>query len=172
MQRLNTRLFLTERPSTFAHQHDGQETVLYNFNVVAGTIETISGTENGFYYDSLRVGYPLTQRNVLSTLLSAMYPKDVEAKLQNDYNAAVMLLEPSEKKQGYIAFLEKRKVLKEMVVSDCQAAGIPEKLLDENDLPGSGTIINPETTPEVRIAELEGAVTGVIEALNEKNIIP
>jgi len=172
MQRLNTKLFLSDRPTTFARQHDGQETVLYNFNITPGIQETDAGIENGFYYDSLRVSYPLTQRNVLSTLIAAVYPADVEAKLQNDYNAAVMMLEPAEKKQGYVAFLELRKALKEMVISDCDAEGIPEKLLFENDLPGSGTLINPESTPENRIAELEGAVTAVIEVLNEKNIIP
>lgn len=172
MQRLNTKLFLTERPATFSHQNDGQETVLYNFNITAGTQETESGNESGYYYDSLRVSHPLTQRNVLATLIAALYPTEIEAKLQNDYNAAVMLLEPAEKKQGYIAFLEARKALKEMVISDCEAHGIPEKLLYENDLPVSGTVVNPETTPEIRIAELEGAVTSVIEVLNEKNIIP
>jgi RNA-directed DNA polymerase len=172
MQKLNTRLFLTDRPATFAVQMDGQETVLYNFNIEEGIQETETGQENGFYYDSLRVNYPLTQRNVLATLLTALYPANVEAKLQNDYNAAVMLLEPPEKKQSYIAFLEKRKALKEMVIADCEKAGVPEKLIDENDLSESDTVVNPETTPEHRMSELEGTVTSVVEVLNEKNIIP
>lgn len=171
MQRLNTRLFLTKRPDVFARQNDSQETVLYNFNIEAGTQENETGIEEGFYYDSLRVSYPLTQRNVLATLLAALYPSDVEAKLQNDYNAAVMLLEPPEKKQAYVAFLEQRKALKSMIISDCEAAGIPEKLINENDIPGTDTIVNPETTPENRIEELEGTITSVIEVLNQKNII-
>lgn len=128
MQRLNTGLFLHDRPATFAPQRDGQETVLYNFNITAGTQETEAGTENGFWYDSLRVSYPLTQRNVLATLLTAMYPADVEMKLQNDYNAASVGMESFEKKQAYLNFLEHRKQLKEMVVADCQAAGVPDDL--------------------------------------------
>ncbi|MCW0484080.1 hypothetical protein [Gaoshiqia sediminis] len=126
MQRLNKRLFLTERPATFARQNDGQETVLYNFNIEAGEQNTGEEAKQGYYYDSLRVSYPLTQRNVLATLLGVLYPADVEMKLQNDFNAVAVGMESLEKKQAYIDFLNHRKQLKAMVVSDCQAAGVPE----------------------------------------------
>jgi hypothetical protein len=128
MQRLNTKLFLTERPATFARQMDGQETVLYNFNVEAGTNESGEVPEAGFFYDSLRVSFPLTQQNVLATLLKELYPPDVEMKLQNDFNAVSVGMESFEKKQAYLNFLNHRKQLKVMVAADCQQAGVPENL--------------------------------------------
>lgn len=128
MQRLNTKLFLTERPATFARQMDREETVLYNFNIEAGERQNETGVEAGYYYDSLRVSYPLTQRNVFETLLRALYPQDVEMKLQNDFNAVSVGMESLEKKQAYIDFLDHRKQLKEMVEADCQQAGVPEDL--------------------------------------------
>ncbi len=127
MQRLNRRLFLTERPATFARQNDGQETVLYNFNIESGEQNTGEEAKQGYYYDSLRIGYPLTRNNVFATMLSELYPLQIEMKLQNDYNTAMTGLAGDENKLPYLDYLYNRQQLKAMIDLDCEANNIPEK---------------------------------------------
>ena len=83
-------------------------------------------------YDSLRVEYPKTRKNIYATLLEARYPQDIQQKLLNDYQAAQMeILDEDEAEAAiaaYTAFLTERKNIKAMVKADCQEQGIPEDL--------------------------------------------
>ena len=69
-------------------------------------------------YDSLRVEYPKTADNVFATLITAKYPANTESKLQNEYNSAVLGILPEEAKAPYIAFLNDRLTLHQMVEDD------------------------------------------------------
>lgn len=77
-------------------------------------------------YDSLLVTYPLTRKHVFEELITAKYDANVENKLLNDYNAAVLKLEPAEAKKPYQDFLADRKQLHAMVEADCKANNVPE----------------------------------------------
>ena len=85
-----------------------------------------------FVYDSLRVEYPKTRKNIYATLLEARYPQDVQQKLLNDYQAAQMgILEDEEADAAiaaYKAFLNDRKAIKAMVTEDCANNNIPNDL--------------------------------------------
>jgi len=125
MQRLYKNLFLSQRPETFISQGDTENNVVYNHNIVAGQETQEGEIIEGFHYDCLIVPYPLTANNILATMLSELYPVDMEQKLQNDYNAVALLIEPTEKKQAYIDYLTARKALRQMIDADCTTLNIP-----------------------------------------------
>lgn len=125
---LSVGLIDANKPATFVDLNNGQYTHLYNYNIIEESVESESGTsEIQYRYDSVRVEYPLTANHILETLLGALYPLSVESKLRNDYEAAVLGIEPESKKEGYIAFLSERKKIKEMIDKDCNANSIPNK---------------------------------------------
>eukprot|EP00826_Nyctotherus_ovalis_P019733 TRINITY_DN16127_c0_g1_i1.p1 TRINITY_DN16127_c0_g1~~TRINITY_DN16127_c0_g1_i1.p1 ORF type:complete len:148 (-),score=10.01 TRINITY_DN16127_c0_g1_i1:7-450(-) len=101
---LSVGLIDANKPATFVDLNNGQYTHLYNYNIIEESVESESGTsEIQYRYDSVRVEYPLTANHILETLLGALYPLSVESKLRNDYEAAVLGIEPESKKEGYIA---------------------------------------------------------------------
>lgn len=76
-------------------------------------------------YDSLLVSAPVTANTVLETLIAAKHSSREEAKLLNDYNAAMLGIEDEAKKQPYLDFLSERKALRAMVDADCKLHNIP-----------------------------------------------
>lgn len=76
-------------------------------------------------YDSLLVAAPVTANTVLETLIAAKHSSSEEAKLLNDYNAAMLGIEDEAKKQPYLDFLSERKALRAMVDADCKLHNIP-----------------------------------------------
>nr|DAI97824.1 MAG TPA: hypothetical protein [Caudoviricetes sp.] len=76
-------------------------------------------------YDSLLVAAPVTANTILETLIAAKYSSSEEAKLLNDYNAAMLGIEEEAKKQPYLDFLSERKALRAMVDADCKIHNIP-----------------------------------------------
>lgn len=76
-------------------------------------------------YDSLLVAAPVTANTILETLIAAKHSSSEEAKLLNDYNAAVLGIEDEAKKQPYLDFLSERKALRAMVDADCKLHNIP-----------------------------------------------
>lgn len=119
MAKLSTKLFSTALPSKFERVNDYQ--MLYNHNIE----ESVNDGEEGFFYDSLLVDYPVTSDNVFKTLIEEKYPLSVENKLRNDYESATLGLIPEEKKQAYLDFLSCRKNYHDMVENDCIINGIP-----------------------------------------------
>lgn len=119
MGRLTKNLFLKTCPATFDWINKHQ--VLYNHNIE----ESVNDGEEGFFYDSLLVDYPVTSDNVFKTLIEEKYSLSVENKLRNDYESATLGLIPEEKKQPYLDFLQSRKDLHNMVENDCIINGIP-----------------------------------------------
>lgn len=92
----------------------------YNYN--------IEEVEDGYAYDSIRIECPielLSSNIVFKSLIEGLYPLSVELKLKNDYESAVNGIEPIEKKQPYLDFLQARKDLHDMVENDCIINGIP-----------------------------------------------
>ena len=76
-------------------------------------------------YDSLLVAAPVTANTILEALIAAKHSSSEEAKLLNDYNAAVLGIEDEAKKQPYLDFLSERKALRAMVDADCKLHNIP-----------------------------------------------
>lgn len=122
MAKLSTKLFSTALPSKFERVNDYQ--MLYNHNIEESEADGVSG----YSYDSLEVdlvSYPITSNLIFKTLIEEIYPVSVENKLRNDYESAVNGIEPIEKKQPYLDFLQSRKDLHDMVENDCIINGIP-----------------------------------------------
>lgn len=141
---LTTGLLSKEKPIVIDDLKNGQGTFLYNHNIhevlviedenggVTVTTDPKKATGTMWQYDSLRVEYPKTRKNMYATLLEARYPQDVQQKLVNDYQAAELgILEDEEAEEAeaaYRAFLTDRKAIKAMVKEDCQENNIPEDL--------------------------------------------
>lgn len=127
---LVTGLLAKEKPEVFKDLNNGQGTIHYNHNIVEvlvivdenGNITITDDPEKAtgkmWQYDSLRVEYPKTADNVFATLITAKYPANTESKLQNEYNSAVLGILPEEAKDPYIAFLNDRITLHQMVDDD------------------------------------------------------
>lgn len=127
---LVTGLLAKEKPEVFKDLNNGQGTIHYNHNIVEvlvivdenGNITITDDPEKAtgkmWQYDSLRVEYPKTADNVFATLITAKYPANTESKLQNEYNSAVLGILPEEAKAPYIAFLNDRITLHQMVDDD------------------------------------------------------
>ncbi len=127
---LVTGLLAKEKPEVFKDLNNGQGTIHYNHNIVEvlvivdenGNITITDDPEKAtgkmWQYDSLRVEYPKTADNVFATLITAKYPANTESKLQNEYNSAVLGILPEEAKAPYIAFLNDRLTLHQMVEDD------------------------------------------------------
>ncbi len=141
---LTTGLLAKDKPVVIDDLKNGQGTFLYNHNIkqvlviedenggITITDDEQKATGTMWMYDSLRVEYPKTRKNIYATLLEAKYPQDIQQKLVNDYQAAQMgILEDDEADAAiaaYTAFLTDRKAIKAMVKQDCQEQGIPEDL--------------------------------------------
>jgi len=127
---LVTGLLAKEKPEVFKDLNNGQGTIHYNHNIVEvlvivdenGNITITDDPEKAtgkmWQYDSLRVEYPKTADNVFATLITAKYPANTESKLQNEYNSAVLGILTEEAKAPYIAFLNDRLTLHQMVEDD------------------------------------------------------
>ena len=123
-------LLANEKPEVFKDLNNGQGTIHYNHNIkevlvivdkdgnITVTDDPEKATGTMWQYDSLRVEYPKTADNIYSTLLTAKYPANTESKLQNEYNSAVLGILPEEAKDPYIAFLNDRITLHQMVEDD------------------------------------------------------
>ena len=141
---LTTGLLSKEKPVVIDDLKNGQGTFLYNHNIhevlviedenggVSITDDPKKATGTMWQYNSLRVEYPKTRKNIYATLLEARYPQDIQQKLVNDYQAAQMeILEEEEAEKAeadYRAFLQDRKSIKAMVKDDCLENNIPEDL--------------------------------------------
>ena len=129
---------IDQKPLVIDDLHNGQGTFHYNHNItevmviededgnITVTTDEKKATGTMWQYDSLRVEYPKTRKNIYATLLEARYPQE------NDYQAAQMeILDEDEAEAAiaaYTAFLTDRKNIKAMVKADCQEQGIPEDL--------------------------------------------
>lgn len=139
---LTTGLLAKEKPVVIDDLKNGQGTILYNHKIhevlviedenggITITEDKKKATGKMWQYDSLRVEYPRTRKNIYATLLEARYPQDVQQKLINDYQAAQMEIldedEAAEAEAAYTAFLQDRKAIKAMVKADCLENNIPE----------------------------------------------
>lgn len=126
--RLSKGIHSDELQPTFDVIDKLKGTTLYNYNQHWVEVEQEDGKKaKKNEYNSLRVDYPVNANTVFGTLLTAVYPENEEQKLLNDYNAAIAGIEPEEKKQPYLDFLNARKSYRAMVDVDCTTNNIPLK---------------------------------------------
>ena len=128
MSKSNLRVGITsaEPQPTFDVIDRIKGTTLYNHNQHLEERTNEAGQKvNVNVYDSLLVAAPVTANTVLETLIAAKHSSSEEAKLLNDYNAAMLGIEGEDKKQPYLDFLSERKALRAMVDADCNLHNIP-----------------------------------------------
>ena len=96
---------------------------------------------DSFEGDSIRRHYmcnevcvepPLTSNKIVETVFVAVLGNNLEAKLINDYNAAMNGVLDESFKQAYILFLEERKRLKEQIEKDWQMLEEAEDYINNN----------------------------------------
>lgn len=137
---LSIGLLSDNSPEVILDLKNGQGTFLYNHNIkevkvikdenggITITEDAEKATGSMFQYDSLRCGYPQTADNIFATLITAKYPANVESKLVNEYQSAVLgLLDPSYE-EPYKAFLRDRLAIRAAVDNDCATINIPTEL--------------------------------------------
>ena len=124
--RLSKGLHSNELQPTFDVIDKIKGITLYNYNQHWVEVEQEDGTKaKQNEYNSLRVDYPVNGNTIFETLITELYPQNIEQKLLNDYNAANAGIESKEKAQPYIDFLETRKSLRATVDADCKTNDIP-----------------------------------------------
>lgn len=137
---LSIGLMSDNSPEVFFDLNNGQGTFLYNHNIkevlvikdesgsVSITEDEDKSTGTMFQYDSVRVEFPKTADNIFATLITAKYTANVESKLVNEYQSAVLeLLDPSYE-EPYKAFLRDRLAIRTNVDEDCATNNIPTDL--------------------------------------------
>ena len=142
---LKLALLSVSKPSVIDDLNNGHGTVLYNHHIKEVSVIESTDTEGGsstvtvttdddknatgkrWQYDSLRVEYPTTANHIFETLISEVYPVDVQQKLYNDYQAAAFGLS-DEAETKYKAFLKDRIEMKKKVKADCESNNIPESI--------------------------------------------
>ena len=142
---LKTGLISKTQPEVIVDLKNGQSDFLYNHNIQKQlvivdeegneTVTTDANKANGerFQYDSLRVGYPHTAKNIYGTLLEEVYPTEQQQKLLNDYQSAELGIlddvgQADAAIDAYKAFLKARKDMKAAVYADAEANNIPVDL--------------------------------------------
>lgn len=102
----------------------GNGSYLYHWGIEEVTDEEFKG----YSCFEVTVWPPLTANKITEVVIAAMWDKNYEQKLLNEYNSAILGLYDDEtaakKKQAYIDFLQARTDLKAQVDSDCHTLGI------------------------------------------------
>ncbi len=134
---LTTGLLADIKPGVIFDLNNGQGTFMYNHNIsevlvikddnggIAMTTDSKLATGKMYKYDTVRVEYPKTSDNIFSTLLRSKYPSQVESKLVNEYQSALLGLLDNSHKTPYEDFLADRLVIRAFVEADCNALNIP-----------------------------------------------
>lgn len=123
---LSVGITSAEQQPTFDVVDRIKGTTLYNHNQhIEERTDEAGNKVKVNVYDSLLVAAPVTANTVLEALIAAKHSRNEEAKLLNDYNAAMLGIEDEAKKQPYLDFLSERKALRAMVDADCKQHNIP-----------------------------------------------
>lgn len=110
------RVHYTDQPPVLQNQNNGSW--LYNYDIAAETsTDPQSGIEStSFRCNQVIVFGEVTKKKVKKAIIEAEISNDDEKKLINDYSAYQLGSLADEKyKNNYLAFLARRKAIKEMV---------------------------------------------------------
>ena len=80
--------------------------------------ETVT-TETKWQCSEVIVWGTITRSKIVRAVIEEKWGMDVESKLMNDYNAAVIGVLPIEYKTRYTEFLTDRKAVKDQINADC-----------------------------------------------------
>jgi len=81
-------------------------------------------TETKWQCNEVIVWGTVTRAKIVTKVIEEIWGIDVEAKLLNDYNAAILDILPVEYKTRYTDFLIERKAMKEQINADCAEIGL------------------------------------------------
>ena len=115
------KAFYDVQPEKYSDNKNGSATYRWGIEQVEIT-RNMGGedvTETKWTADEVVVWGPVTRSKIVETVIAEVWGVNNEAKLLNDYNAAVNGLLTSEYQDHYIAFLTERKALKELINDDC-----------------------------------------------------
>ena len=114
------------QPEKFSDNGNGSITYRWDIQEVTitrqmGEVET---SETKWQCNEVIVWGTVTRAKVVTKVIEEIWGIDVEAKLMNDYNAAVLGVLPLEYKTRYTVFLTARKAIKDQVNADCAEASL------------------------------------------------
>jgi hypothetical protein len=127
------------KPSIFEANGDGSYTYRWNIKEIempSGIVSDDSesgaeGTDTKWECNEVIVWATVTRAKITEAVLISLWRHGDEAKLQNDFNAAkegvfgdVEGAEAQKYINRYTEFLNKRKAIKEQILSDCAELGI------------------------------------------------
>ncbi len=118
-----TAAYYDSRPAVF--EAVGNGSYLYRWGIEEVTVEREPSSEEDTTTAATRwrcfevvVWATVTREKITEAVIAALWPADVEAKLINDYNAAVLGLLGPEYIDRYREFIEERQAAKERVAGD------------------------------------------------------
>jgi hypothetical protein len=115
-----------KQPEKFSDNGNGS--ITYRWDIKEVTIDRQMGetetTETKWQCNEVIVWGTITRVKVVTKVIEELWGIDVEAKLLNDYNAAVLDILPLEYKIRYTEFLNARKAIKVQVNADCAEIGL------------------------------------------------
>ena len=105
-------------PKIFEAVGDGS--YLYHFGINELTIEKMDSTETAKAYEYYEVAIyeTLDETNITKAVIAKLWPKDIEAKYINDYNASQMGIIDESYGNAYKDFIVQRKNLKIQIQND------------------------------------------------------
>ena len=108
-----------DKPSVWSDVGNGSYFYRFNINEIEVPAQT-EGEEptKAWQYNEVVVWGPVTSDVVTKAVMNYIWPKDVEQKYINDYNAAVLGILDSSYIDAYKDFMVQRKAIKEQIDKD------------------------------------------------------
>lgn len=96
----------------------------YRWNIKQHSITDENGEHLNWECYEIIVYSPLSSNKILEKAIESLWDKNIEQKMLNDYNAAILNVLDSSYIEKYKNFLNERKSLKEQINLDCKNFGI------------------------------------------------
>lgn len=115
------KAFYDNQPEKYSDNKNGSAT--YRWGIEQVEINRNMGgedvTETKWTADEVVVWGPVTRQKIVETAICEVWGINAEAKLLNDYNAAILGVLPDSYRIAYADFLTSRKALKDTINADC-----------------------------------------------------
>ena len=123
--------FYDHKPKAIEPIGDGR--YWYRWDINEMDLDSFEGhSAQNYACHEVCVETPMTSNKIVETVFIAVFGNNLEAKLINDYNAAVNGVLDESFKQVYIQFLEERKAMKKRIEEDWKAFEDSEQFINNN----------------------------------------
>ena len=120
--------FYDHKPKAIEPIGDGRYWYRWDIN----EIDSESLEQQQYTCHEVCVETPMTSNKIVETVFIAVFGSNLEAKLINDYNAAMNGVLDESFKQAYIQFLEERKAMKKRIEEDWKTFEEAEEYINNN----------------------------------------